>query len=324
MARKKTKSKKAKSTKTIDLTLRLNVELEHEKARPKRVKRIKNRKRQNLREMRRGMGGTLQQKMSAPNFFGNTAMLTNAAMSAMNNKSYALEQQIRDNQSEIKAFIQAGNGDNNQVRRLQVQNQALIDDLERTQTSGRRHEHQIGRQHHRIDQMFKFEGEQAQEIERLKVENLSITQQMSQMGSKIRNDLSPSLSTMDVSSIQKQTPQSEGGNVIFEAARKELKARESPYGRGEIHQRANERDAAEARLGHHMKSTTKLFRGKKGSSPFWTKERELRRDLNEKQQSYHRVRRELDMRTGVFADASHQTGAQELEPEPEPQYIADP
>ena len=98
MARKKTKSKKAKSTKTIDLTLRLNVELEHEKARPKRVKRIKNRKRQNLREMRRGMGGTLQQKMSAPNFFGNTAMLSNAAMSAMNNKSYALERQIRDNQ----------------------------------------------------------------------------------------------------------------------------------------------------------------------------------------------------------------------------------
>ena len=137
---------------------------------------------------------------------------------------------------------------------------------------------------------------------------------MSQMGSKIRSDLSPSLSTMDVSSIQKQTPQSE--NVIVEAARNELKARQTPYGRGEIHQRANERDAAQARLEHHMKST-KIFRGGQ-DSPFWTKERELRRDLNEKEQSYNRVRRELDMRTGVFADASRQTGAQE--PQPEPQF----
>ena len=42
---------------TIDLTLRLNVELEQGKQKPRkeRVKRITSRKRQNLREMRRGI-----------------------------------------------------------------------------------------------------------------------------------------------------------------------------------------------------------------------------------------------------------------------------
>ena len=56
------KAKKKKGKKTIDLTLRLNVELEQGKQKPRkeRVKRITSRKRQNLREMRRGMGRRLK------------------------------------------------------------------------------------------------------------------------------------------------------------------------------------------------------------------------------------------------------------------------
>ena len=45
--------KKKKSSKTVDLTLKLNVELEREKVRPKRVKHITSRKRVNLRESSR-------------------------------------------------------------------------------------------------------------------------------------------------------------------------------------------------------------------------------------------------------------------------------
>ena len=54
------------------------------------------------------MGGLTAANLQQPSFFGNTALLSNSAMAAMNNRTYALESQIRDNQSEIKAFIQAG------------------------------------------------------------------------------------------------------------------------------------------------------------------------------------------------------------------------
>ena len=224
MARKKTKSKKAKSTKTIDLTLRLNVELEQEKARPKRVKRIKNRKRQNLREMRRGMGGTLQQKMSAPNFFGNTAMLSNAAMSAMNNKSYALERQIRDNQSEIKAFIQAGRGDNAQVRQLQGDNQALLQNLEQTRNTLSQRDQKLLQKQRTVDSVFIGFADIDDKMKQLRQENQSLTQQLSrfsQVGSTIRSTLTPSLSQMDVSSIQQQpnTPSSDSSTLFAEADR---------------------------------------------------------------------------------------------------------
>ena len=96
--RKKAKSKKRKvksKSKAIDLTLRLNVELEQGRPR-ERVKRIRSRKRQNLRQMRNGMGGLTPANLKQPSFFGNTALLTNAAMAAMNNKAYATERQLLD------------------------------------------------------------------------------------------------------------------------------------------------------------------------------------------------------------------------------------
>jgi len=114
--RKKAKSKKRKvksKSKAIDLTLRLNVELasSHQisEGRPRqRVKRIRSRKRQNLRQMRNGMGGLTPANLKQPSFFGNTALLTNAAMAAMNNKAYATERQLLDMKAEVSAQQQGG------------------------------------------------------------------------------------------------------------------------------------------------------------------------------------------------------------------------
>eukprot|EP01048_Picozoa_sp_COSAG05_P022178 COSAG05_NODE_4339_length_1559_cov_9.341096_2_plen_233_part_00 len=105
----KQKRKVNSKSKAIDLTLRLNVELEQGLgfAKRERVKRIRSRKRQNLRQMRNGMGGLTPANLKQPSFFGNTALLTNAAMAAMNNKAYALERQMLDNQSEAKALHQS-------------------------------------------------------------------------------------------------------------------------------------------------------------------------------------------------------------------------
>ena len=108
--RKKAKSKKRKvksKSKAIDLTLRLNVELEQGRPRG-RVKRIRSRKRQNLRQMRNGMGGLTPANLKQPSFFGNTALLTNAAMAAMNNKAYATERQLLDMKAEVSAQQQGG------------------------------------------------------------------------------------------------------------------------------------------------------------------------------------------------------------------------
>ena len=78
--RKHKKKRKSKSkSKAIDLTLRLNVELQQGPSKA-RVKRIGSRKRPNLRTMRNGMGGLTPANLKQPSFFGNTNLLTNAAM----------------------------------------------------------------------------------------------------------------------------------------------------------------------------------------------------------------------------------------------------
>ena len=100
---KKTK-KNRKNRKMVDLTLRLNVEVEQGKPQriQQRVKRITSRKRQNLREMRRGMmtqaqaiaqaGGKQQPLFASPSFYGNVKMLNNAALNQFQNQRYSLEQ----------------------------------------------------------------------------------------------------------------------------------------------------------------------------------------------------------------------------------------
>ena len=137
---KKRKQKKAKKTgsrparkQPIDLTLRLNVELSQrqgkQRAQPRRerVKHIRSRKRQNLREMRQslpGAGGP--QAFANPAFYGNVKMLTDSAMNQFQNKRYAIENQLRESAAEQKALQLAGRQEaaqhqGNEVAALQAQ-----------------------------------------------------------------------------------------------------------------------------------------------------------------------------------------------------------
>ena len=137
MAKAKKKKGKGKKKQTIDLTLRLNVELEQAKQKPRkeRVKRITSRKRQNLREMRRGMltqsqaSGGGQSVFANPAFYGNVKMLTDSAMNQFQNQRYSLEQQVRESSAEQKAMLAAGRADAAQqaAQALAAQTRQLAD-----------------------------------------------------------------------------------------------------------------------------------------------------------------------------------------------------
>jgi hypothetical protein len=79
--------------------------------------------------MRNGMGGLTPANLQQPSFFGNTAMLSNSAMSAMNNKAYALERQMLDHQAETRAQANAGRAHN---QRSEDQLNLLAYELDRT------------------------------------------------------------------------------------------------------------------------------------------------------------------------------------------------
>ena len=128
-------AKKKKGKKKIRKTLNLKINLEVDQ-RPARRKRIVSRRRLNLREVRRSMGGPTPANLRNPSFFGNTALLSNAAMANMNNKAYALENQMREHTAEVKALQMAGQGESQQVQALQDANTALHKQLELTQGLG--------------------------------------------------------------------------------------------------------------------------------------------------------------------------------------------
>ena len=119
MPPKKKRAQPSKASKTAQLTLKLNVEVV-----PARRKSIKPRKRPNLRTMRNGMGGLTPANLRLPSFYGNTALLTNSAMAAMNNKAYSIERQLLDYTAEARAQLDVG-------RDVSQRTQAQIDDLQR-------------------------------------------------------------------------------------------------------------------------------------------------------------------------------------------------
>ena len=126
---------KKRGKKKIRKTLNLKINLEVEQG-PARRKRIVSRRRPNLREVRRSMGGPTPSNLRNPNFFGNTALLSNAAMAAMNNKAYALENQMREHTAEVKALKMAGLGESQQVKALQDVNEGLQQQLQLTRGMG--------------------------------------------------------------------------------------------------------------------------------------------------------------------------------------------
>ena len=109
--KKRKQKKKAAKKQTVDLTLRLNVELDtgkKQQPRRERVRRITSRKRANLREMRRAMPMAGAQSFGNPAFYGNVKLLSNSAMNQFQNQRYSLEQQVRESSAEQRAMLAAG------------------------------------------------------------------------------------------------------------------------------------------------------------------------------------------------------------------------
>ena len=105
--RPKVKVKQSKDTKTVSVKVNVNVGVNAVPSQQRR-KSIKPRKRPNLRTMRNGMGGLTAANLKQPSFFGNTALLTNSAMAAMNNKAYSIERQLLDYTAEARAQLDVG------------------------------------------------------------------------------------------------------------------------------------------------------------------------------------------------------------------------
>ena len=83
--KKKKQSKKKQTESSGGTTVNVNVAMTMTNSTDK-VKRIRSRRRPNIREMRRRMG---------PGFFGNVAQLSNNALNTLQNERYALETDIR-------------------------------------------------------------------------------------------------------------------------------------------------------------------------------------------------------------------------------------
>jgi hypothetical protein len=147
MAKKRKSRRRTKVRVALDVDVDINV-----RQRRARVKRINNRRRMNLREMRRGMGGLTAANLKQPSFFGNTALLSNAAQAQINNQKYETERELRDLQSEVRAIANAPPraqqqhaqqiaGLQNQIAGLQQQQQqqnVIFQDYQRRIESGAR------------------------------------------------------------------------------------------------------------------------------------------------------------------------------------------
>jgi hypothetical protein len=109
MGKKRTKGKRKKVRVPVDVDIDVNVRtrVRQQPQRRERVRRINNRRRPNLREMRRGMGGLTAANLRQPSFFGNTAMLSNAAMAQINNQKYETERRLFAHEAELKAIQNA-------------------------------------------------------------------------------------------------------------------------------------------------------------------------------------------------------------------------
>ena len=109
--RKTKKKKKVKVSSKGGTTVNVNVSMSvGARQQPKeRVKRIRSRRRPNLREMRQSMPGAGGSRAFAnPAFYGNVQMLTNSAMNQFQNQRYSLENQLRESRAEQKALLTAG------------------------------------------------------------------------------------------------------------------------------------------------------------------------------------------------------------------------
>eukprot|EP01048_Picozoa_sp_COSAG05_P020839 COSAG05_NODE_3664_length_1919_cov_13.108523_3_plen_165_part_00 len=160
------------------------------------------------------MGGLTAANLQQPSFFGNTALLSNSAMAAMNNRTFALESQIRDNQSEIKAFIQAGKANDARVRLLEADNTTLVNELQETRTRGLGESSRLRGER---DLAYAKFADISRDLEVLEQRNKGLTEELSRSrASAIGSSLSPTLEPLfsgGGSTIRPEASQaSSGGN----------------------------------------------------------------------------------------------------------------
>jgi hypothetical protein len=250
------------------------------------------------------MGGLTTANLQQPSFFGNTALLTNSAMSAMNNRTYALESQIRDNQSEIKAFIKAGKTGDPRLRQLETDNATLVNELQETRTRGQGESSRL--QDERNQAYAKF-ADISRDLEVLEQRNMSLTQELSRSrASASGSRLSPTLESLF----------SGGGSTIRPEASQASSGDPTPqqsYGRNQIIEVANAKESAEAILDFHLQRGNRFLRGAK-----WEQDKaKLEANVRQAGQDYNRVKAELDQRTKSFNPTISYSAE---EPQPEPSF----
>eukprot|EP01048_Picozoa_sp_COSAG05_P015357 COSAG05_NODE_1844_length_3977_cov_2.730015_3_plen_153_part_00 len=86
---------------------------------------IKSRAKPSLRQTQQLMGGPTMQNLSNPVFFGNSGMLSNAAMAAMNNRTYAIERDTNQKLAQLRG-LQDARGAQNDERVAQLQRQVAV------------------------------------------------------------------------------------------------------------------------------------------------------------------------------------------------------
>ena len=252
------------------------------------------------------MGGLTAANLQQPSFFGNTALLSNSAMAAMNNRTYALESQIRDNQSEIKAFIQAGKANDARVQLLEADNTSLVNDLQQTRTRGQGVSSRLRAER---DQAYVKFGDISKDLELLEQRNQGLTEELSRSrASASGSRLSPTLESLfsgGGSTIRPEASQtSAGGNPTPQQS----------YGRHQIIEAANAKDAAQAVLEFHLERGNRFLRGAK-----WEQQKaKFEENVRQTGQEFSRVKAELDQRTKSF-NPTVSYSAEAEQPEPEPQ-----
>ena len=225
-------------------------------------------------------------------------------MSAMNNRTYSLESQIRDNQSEIKAFIKAGKTGDPRLGQLEADNATLVNDLQQTRTRGQGVSSRLRAER---DQAYVKFGDISKDLELLEQRNQGLTEELSRSrASASGSRLSPTLESLF----------SGGGSTIRpEASQASAGGDPTPqksYGRNQIIEVANAKESAEAILEFHLQRGNRFLRGVK-----WEQDKaKLEENVRQAGRDYNRVKAELDQRTKTFNPTVSYSAEQ---PEPEPQ-----
>ena len=96
--------------------------------------------------------------------------------------SYDLESQIRDNQSEIKAFIKVGKANDARVQQLEADNTTPVNELQDTRA---RDQSDSSRLQGERDQAYRMFADLSRDLEVLEARNKSLTEELSRSRTRL-------------------------------------------------------------------------------------------------------------------------------------------